>query len=80
LPTPLGLVTFGAFALSTLHALHWLVRKQGRSIPRAVSCFIASISLLDGVLVSAAGHATLGLACLAGYVLTRVLQRYVAGT
>jgi 4-hydroxybenzoate polyprenyltransferase len=61
-------------------ALGFLARRQPGDVPRAVVSLIAGISLLDAVLIAGAG--ALGTAWLAalGFVLTLLLQRFVAGT
>jgi 4-hydroxybenzoate polyprenyltransferase len=61
-------------------ALWFLRRRRPGDVPRAVVSLIAGIALLDAVLIAAAGApATAGLA-VAGFALTLVLQRFVAGT
>ena len=61
-------------------ALWFLWRRQPGDVPRAVVSLIAGISLLDAVLIAGAG--AFGVAWLAGlgFVLTLLLQRFVAGT
>lgn len=70
-----------AFLAWVVFALSFLVRKEGKSIPRAVISLIAGISLLDGLLIAGAsgGMVWVGLAA-GGFLLTLVLQRFVAGT
>jgi 4-hydroxybenzoate polyprenyltransferase len=68
------------FAAWAGYALSWLLRKQGRNIPRAVGYFIAGISLLDGALTGLAGQPWLALACVIGFFLTLALQSVVPGT
>jgi hypothetical protein len=68
------------FAGWTLYSLSWLVRREQRSIPRAIGHFIAGISLLDGSLIALVGSPGLGVLCVLGFVLTVVLQRIVPGT
>jgi UbiA prenyltransferase family len=69
-----------AFVLWVGVALWFLRRRQPGDVPRAVISLIAGISLLDAVLIAGTGN--LGIAWLAvlGFVLTLVLQRFVAGT
>jgi 4-hydroxybenzoate polyprenyltransferase len=83
LPTlgrPAAAAVFVAFLVWTLYALSLLVRRRGRSIPRAVVSLIAGISLLDALLVAGAATPALALVGVAGFALTLVLQRYVSGT
>ena len=68
------------FTAWMLYSLSFLVRKQGRNIPRAVGYFIAGISLLDGALIALVGAPALGAACIAGWLLTLAFQRVVPGT
>jgi len=75
-----GALFLALFAAWAGYALSWLLRKQGRNIPRAVGYFIAGISLLDGALVGLAGQPWLALACVLGFVLTLTLQSVVPGT
>ena len=63
------------------YAISFLLRRQGRSIPRAVIGLIAGISLLDGLLIAGTGApAVWAFAAGLGFVLTLFFQRYVAGT
>jgi 4-hydroxybenzoate polyprenyltransferase len=82
-----GAALLALHAAATASAARWLLRRQGRDIPRAVSQLIAGISLLDGLLIATWGSAAsgtagtlLGLAGLGGFVLTRLFQRVVPGT
>jgi 4-hydroxybenzoate polyprenyltransferase len=61
-------------------ALWFLRRRQPGDVPRAVVSLIAGISLLDAVLIAAAGASALAWLAVAGFALTLALQRYVAGT
>ena len=63
-----------------LIALHFVRRRGPGDIPRAVVSLIAGISLVDALLVAAAGAGGLALLCVGGFALTLALQRYVAGT
>lgn len=59
----------------------WLIKRRAQGdVPRAVVSLIAGISLLDAMLISTAGAHGLALFAAAGFVLTLVLQRWVAGT
>ena len=54
---------------------------QSRNVPRAVTGLIAGISLVDGVLIASVSPELGGPAlALTGFLLTRVLQRFVPGT
>ena len=59
----------------------YLVRRRGPGdIPRAVVSLIAGICLLDAVLLAGAGAPAQAALAGGGFVLTLVLQRFVAGT
>ena len=59
----------------------WLVqRRQPGDIPRAVISLIAGISLLDGLLIAAAGQFAVALLAVLGFAFTLFQQRYVSGT
>jgi 4-hydroxybenzoate polyprenyltransferase len=70
------LVALAGYALSRLLGAD----PRKRDIPRAVSSFIAGISLLDGLLAATAGQPTLALVCAACCALTLGAQRFIAGT
>lgn len=63
-----------------LVALWFLRRRAKGDVPRAVVSLIAGISLLDALLIAAAGAPALAALALAGFGVTLILQRYVAGT
>lgn len=63
-----------------LVALWFLRRRRKGDIPRAVVSLIAGISLLDALLIAGAGSLALAGVALAGFGVTLLLQRYVAGT
>ena len=63
-----------------LVALWFLRRRAKGDVPRAVVSLIAGISLLDALLIAAAGAPALAFAALAGFGVTLFLQRYVSGT
>ena len=72
---------YAAFLGWVAYAISFLLRRHGRSIPRAVVGLIAGISLLDGLLIAGIGAPAVWVfAAAAGFVLTLFLQRYVAGT
>ena len=63
------------------YAISFLLRREGRNIPRTVIGLIAGISLLDGLLIAGTGApAVWAFVAAAGFVLTLFFQRYVAGT
>ena len=64
----------------TLVALWFLRRRRRGDIPRAVVSLIAGISLLDALLIAAAGALPLAALALAAFAVTLFLQRYVSGT
>lgn len=63
-----------------LVALWFLRRRAKGDVPRAVVSLIAGISLLDALLIAAAGAPALAVLALAGFGVTLFLQRYVVGT
>jgi 4-hydroxybenzoate polyprenyltransferase len=71
-----------ALALANAAAVRRLARRAQRGdVPKAVAQLIAATSLLDGVVIAAAGGSLPILAACAGaYVGTRILQRSIAGT
>ena len=59
----------------------WFLRRRAKGdVPRAVVSLIAGISLLDALLIAAAGAPALAALAVAGFGVTLFLQRYVAGT
>ncbi|MDE2612074.1 MAG: UbiA family prenyltransferase [Burkholderiales bacterium] len=73
LPLALYVVVLG-YALA-------LLRRRGRGdVPRAVVTLIAGMSVLDAVLLAGAGQAAGAALAVVAFVLTLVLQRWVAGT
>jgi len=68
------------FAAWVLYALSLLRRRAKGDVPRAVVSLIAGISLLDAVLLCAAGAVTLAVLAVLAFALTLFLQRWVAGT
>jgi hypothetical protein len=69
-----------AFVAWVLYAL-WLLRRRTKGdVPRAVVSLIAGISLLDAILLCAAGSTGLAVVALLAFALTLLFQRWVAGT
>lgn len=73
-------VIFVLFAIWVGVALWFLWRRRPGDVPRAVVSLIAGISLLDAVLIAAAGAPGIAWLAVAGFVLTLALQRLVPGT
>lgn len=72
---------YAGFLAWVAYAVSFLLRREGRSIPRAVVSLIAGISLLDALLIAGNTPEPLwALAALAGFALTLFFQRYIAGT
>jgi 4-hydroxybenzoate polyprenyltransferase len=61
-------------------ALHRLRRRARGDVPRAVVTLIAGMSVLDAVVLAAAGLMLPALLAICAFVLTLALQRWVAGT
>ena len=76
-----GTVIYLALLGWVAYGISFLLRREGRNIPRAVVSLIAGISLLDGLLMAHAGAAP-GWTALAAvaFALTLALQRFVPGT
>jgi 4-hydroxybenzoate polyprenyltransferase len=71
----LGLVVcvgYGVYLLARLPVLG--------SVPRAVGCLIAGISLVDAAFLASAGAITLALMAGAGFAATLLAQKYIPGT
>jgi 4-hydroxybenzoate polyprenyltransferase len=82
---PIVMDTVGR-AVLYLGFLGWVVYslsflRVGRmNIPGAVVRLLAGICLLDALLITGANEPTLAVAAIAAFILTRILQGYVAGT
>lgn len=63
-----------------LRALFLLRRRSRGDVPRAVISLIAGISLVDALLLSAAGLPVFAALAFAAFLLTLALQRWVSGT
>ena len=74
-----GAVLYLLFLGWVAYSLSFLMRSR-ISIPGAVSRLIAGISLLDALLVMGVGAPRMAAGAAVAVVLTRVFQRYVAGT
>lgn len=77
---PVTWVFLGLLFVWIVNALRFVTRRGPGDIPRAVVSLIAGICLLDAMLVASAGSLVMALLCVAGFVLTLLLQRYVPGT
>ena len=88
-------VAFGVYALSAdslvllplvllvvwlLVVMRFLRRRQPGDIPRAVVSMIAGISLMDAVFIASTGSLAWVLFCIAGFLATIVLQKWISGT
>jgi 4-hydroxybenzoate polyprenyltransferase len=72
---------YGALLCWIIYSISFLVRRRGRSIPRAVVGLIAGIALVDGLLiVHTAGDSPWAIVTLAGFGLTLLFQRSIPGT
>lgn len=82
---PIVLDTVGA-ALLYVGFLAWVgyslsfLRPRRMNIPGAVVRLLAGICLLDALLIAGANEPLLAAAAIGGFILTRILQGYVAGT
>jgi hypothetical protein len=72
----------GGLQLAYLVALTLVARHETRNprLPRLVGQMIAGISLLDAAVLLAVGHPLAALIAAAGFPLTRLFQRRIAGT
>ena len=73
-------VFLALFVIWVLVALRFVLRRGPGDIPRAVVSLIAGICLLDAVFIAATGQLVLAGVCVAAFVLTLALQRYISGT
>jgi UbiA prenyltransferase family protein len=71
---------WGLFTGWVLVALYFVKRRGPGDIPRAVVSLIAGISLLDALMIAGVGDIRLAIIAVFGFVLTLVLQKFVAGT
>jgi 4-hydroxybenzoate polyprenyltransferase len=72
----------GAFLLSYLVMLTLVARQETTDpkVPRLVGRLIAGITLVDGAQLAVLGHYWVAGGCVVAFLLTRRLQRWVAGT
>ena len=78
---PLALLVALGFLVATGGALRLLFRRAKGDVPKAVTLLIASISLYDAALIAGVHGGWLpALLAVAGFGLTRALQRRIAGT
>ena len=61
-------------------ALYLLKRRNKGDVPRAVVRLIAGISLVDALVLASAGAPAAAIAALICFVITLILQRWIAGT
>lgn len=80
-PALVGVLAFTvALTVWALHALRLLARRAPGDAPRAVTSLIAGVALVDAVVAAGAGAPGVALVCVGLFVLTRMLQRHIAGT
>ncbi len=60
--------------------MRFLIRRQAGDIPRAVVSMIAGISLMDAVFIASTGNTVWMLLAVAGFLITLMLQKWIAGT
>jgi hypothetical protein len=77
-----GVYVGGGLQLLYLIVLTLIARHETRNpkLPRLVGLMIAGISLLDAAVLLALGHPVAALVAAAGFPLTRLFQRRIAGT
>jgi 4-hydroxybenzoate polyprenyltransferase len=75
-----GALLYLGFLGWVLYALSFLLLPQRLNIGRAIVALIAGISLLDALLIAGAGANGIAILCLAGFLATLGLQRWIAGT
>jgi hypothetical protein len=80
LSAPLAWVPLALYVAVLLFALSLLRRRARGDVPRAVITLIASMSLLDAVVLAGAGQIVPAVLAIVGFVLTLALQRWVVGT
>lgn len=68
------------FAGWVAYSLHFLKRRQPGDVPRAVGSLLAGICLWDALVIASTGNPAVALLAAALFLLTLVLQRYVAPT
>ena len=78
--TPLVWPFLLLFTSCIVYALRLLRRRARGDVPRAVVSLIAGISLLDAVILCAAGAPALAAVALAAFALTLAMQKLVSGT
>jgi heme O synthase-like polyprenyltransferase len=77
---PTAVLIYVAFLGWVGYAISLLIRRGRVNIPRAVTSFIAGISLLDALLIAGTGQSAAAGWGIVGFGLTLMLQRYVPGT
>jgi 4-hydroxybenzoate polyprenyltransferase len=75
-----SLFLYAFFLAWVAYATTFLILPERIDIPRAVVSLIAGISLLDALLIAGQGSVDLAWIAVAGFALTLLLQRFVAGT
>lgn len=80
LTSPIVAAFYVGFLAWTVYALSFLLRREGRNIPKAVASLIAGISLCDALFVARQGRPVLAGACVVGFAATLFFQRFIRGT
>jgi 4-hydroxybenzoate polyprenyltransferase len=76
-----AVVIYLALIGATIYAIYLLGRRPfPGAVPHAVAWLIAGISLVDAALLASAGAIAPAFAAIGGFVLTLMLQKYIAGT
>lgn len=78
-----GVVVLAAWLLFVgwvAYSLRFLKRRRPGDVPRAVGGLLAGICLWDAVVIASTGNVAVALLATAAFLLTLVLQRYVAPT
>ena len=75
-----GLLSYALLFGWVGYSLSFLLDQRRRNVKRAVSYLIAGISLLDAMLVASEGESLAAALCVAGFLATLFLQRFVPGT
>lgn len=76
----LVLIPLAMLSIWLVVVMRFLTRRQAGDIPRAVVSMIAGISLMDAVFIASTGNIVWMLFAMAGFLLTLMLQKWIAGT
>jgi 4-hydroxybenzoate polyprenyltransferase len=76
-----AVAVYAALAVACAYAIYLLQQRPfAGAVPKAVGWLIAGISLVDAALLAAAGAIETAIAAVCGFILTSIMQRYIAGT